>query len=202
VYENCIEAAEYLINIGIDLTAEDYVGDLALHLAAEFGHTDMISLLVQHIDVDYLSSSGESALICAIRMNQIEAIKLLLHLGANPNLKQPNKNEWTPLFSSVYQGRLEATKVLVGIGQADVDALDKDGNTPLHIAERYDKLEIFKYLLSVGADYKIKNKKGFTAAQYAKEPFVKALVFHQKKSQGFVKQWFRERENKKQKVMI
>ena len=62
----------------------------------------------------------------------------------------------------------EIAKILIGSG-ADVNIIDNDGNTPLHIQasdgeERFDVIEI---LLAHGADKSVKNKRGQRAYDIA-----------------------------------
>jgi len=49
---------------------------------------------------------------------------------------------------------LEATKTFVEGGSA-VGKADKNGDTPLLLAARYGKLEVFRYLTEIGAQISI-----------------------------------------------
>jgi ankyrin repeat protein len=194
------EAAEFLLKLGVDPVAENDVGNTALHCASQGGHIDMISFFLQHINVDFVSSTGERALCYAAFNNQVEAMKLLLLSGANPNLKELNEDGWTALFFASQEGHLKAVKLLVGFANAEIDIQDKEGNTALHIAVKNDRLRIFEYLLSAGADYKIENNEGEVAVKVdKKEKFVTALNNYQKKSQVLARRLFQEEEEKKRK---
>ena len=48
-----------------------------------------------HVDVNSLSSSGESALILAIQHTHLDAVRALLSHGANPNT--PDSRGLTPI---------------------------------------------------------------------------------------------------------
>ncbi|WP_265033965.1 ankyrin repeat domain-containing protein [Wolbachia endosymbiont (group A) of Sicus ferrugineus] len=50
---------------------------------------------------------------------------------------------------------------------ADVNAKDKDGNTPLHLAAMKGKIDVVKILLEYNADVNTKNNEGRTALYYA-----------------------------------
>ncbi len=60
-------------------------------------------------------------------------IELLLESGADIEIKATNKDEATPLAWAVYFGKLEMVQLLVKKG-ASVNAIDKNGNTPLDAA--------------------------------------------------------------------
>ena len=49
----------------------------------------------------------------------------------------------------------------------DVNAIDKNKDTPLHLASRYGKLELVKLLIEHGADMNVKNNYGKTPLHWA-----------------------------------
>ena len=62
---------------------------------------------------------------------------------------------------------------------ADTNLLNFDGDTPLHLAARYEMEYIVKLLLHYNADVNITNKKSKTAVNSARKnryPNVKALL--------------------------
>jgi uncharacterized protein len=62
----------------------------------------------------------------------IDAIKLLLAAGANPNVKAPDGS--TPLHQAVQEQQVPIIRALVAAG-AKLDAVNKDNQTPLILAE-------------------------------------------------------------------
>ena len=73
---------------------------------------------------------------------------------------------------------LEMTKDLVEHG-ADIEAVNDDGLTPLMYHAKWFHDDIVKYLLSLGANNKAKDKTGKTALHYATElEMTKDLVEH------------------------
>lgn len=73
--------------------------------------------------------------------------------------------ENTPLCNAIVNGDIATVKKFVEYG-SDVNELS-NGLTPLMFAARYNNVEIIKYLLSKGADKKIKDERGNTALKYA-----------------------------------
>jgi ankyrin repeat protein len=58
-------------------------------------------------------------------------------------------NDWTPLHRAAVAGHTEAAEVLIGKG-ADVNAKDKQGRTPLSLAEARRHTEIAEMLRKHG----------------------------------------------------
>lgn len=79
----------------------------------------------------------------------------------------PDLNGDTPLHRAVARipqhpmGQFLLVRKLIQYG-APVDAQNKAGNTPLHIAAQQNNLEIVRMLLHAGADRSVINKDGFT----------------------------------------
>jgi ankyrin repeat protein len=63
----------------------------------------------------------------------VEALKLLLDAGANPNAKAPDGS--TPLHQAVQEQQVAIIRALVA-GGADLNAVNKDNLTPLLLAEK------------------------------------------------------------------
>ena len=66
----------------------------------------------------------------------LEALKLLLAAGANPNAKAPDGS--TPLHQAVDEQQVAMIRALVAAG-AKLDAVNKDNLTPLLLAEQPKK---------------------------------------------------------------
>lgn len=107
---------------------------------------------------------GETPIHRAIYLRFDHAAKALIEAGARLDERDERGN--TLLMQTVSQGyqRLEMTKLLVERG-ADVNASNKLGETPLHlaVAER----ELVEFLVSKGAHKSAKTRFGDTPAHYA-----------------------------------
>lgn len=75
---------------------------------------------------------GWSLIHCASQNGLVEAVDLLLQKdNVSPSIKT-EAEELTPLHISCREGKDEVTELLLRHPQCQVDAEDKDGNTPLH----------------------------------------------------------------------
>jgi ankyrin repeat protein len=91
----------------------------------------------------------------------IQEIKELVKQGADVDVRS-NYYQRTFLHDACYERRnTELVKNLIDIC-ADVNARDKDNNTPLHLAIRTTKVEIIKLLIDKGADVNARNNDGYT----------------------------------------
>ena len=85
--------------------------------ATQSGHADVISLLANSnsdLDEQKTSGSGETALHLAAENGHIEAVKVLLDLGASINALQNTAH--TPLMYAAYFGQMEVVELLIDQG--------------------------------------------------------------------------------------
>ena len=122
-----------------------------------------------------IDSEGATPFLLAADRSDIPLMKLLLELGADPLL--PNLTNTTPLMAAAGLGTtepleeageepeaLEAVKMLLDLG-ADINALDNNGDTPMHGAAYGAYPKVVNLLAERGADpqiWKEKNKFGRT----------------------------------------
>jgi ankyrin repeat protein len=112
---------------------------------------------------------GTTAFLCAAGTGDVAFMRTLLELGADPRIA--NDRNWTPLImaSGIGTGSsgdsagteeecLEAVKLLIELG-ADINAVDKNGETAMHGAAYKTMPSVVKYLADNGADIKIWSKK-------------------------------------------
>jgi ankyrin repeat protein len=89
-------------------------GDTALIWASNNGYLDIVEELIKaNADVNLQSNYGNtaSALICAIKKNNIKIVKALIKAGANLNLQY--KNGGTALIWASYDGHIEIVIELI-----------------------------------------------------------------------------------------
>lgn len=106
----------------------------------------------------------------AVKKGKEGVIRALLDLSVRPEPggdRQERDNEFAPLHSASYEGRLDCVKVLVDQGQVSVNAQDYSGSTPLINAARGKHYDIVKWLLVHGANPTFKPDSGFGVSEAA-----------------------------------
>ncbi|RWS21953.1 E3 ubiquitin-protein ligase MIB1-like protein [Leptotrombidium deliense] len=158
----------------------------------------LLSKLPRAWIVDEKKDDGFTALHLAALNNHVEVAELLVQQG-KANLDLQNVNLQTPLHLAVERQHNSIVRLLVREG-ANLNILDKDGDTPLHEALRHHTLSQLRqlqdmqdvgkllmglgtqgvekkssasiacFLVSSGADLNIKNKKGQTPLDLCPDP--------------------------------
>ena len=77
----------------------------------------------------------------------------------------------TSLHDACYEGNLGMVKFLVVMDNTIINEKDTYGDTPLHAASSFNKIDIVKYLIESGANRTIKNNKGKTFLDIFYSPY-------------------------------
>ncbi len=128
------------------MNAKDYFGYTPMHMAITKNNKDIIRLLINAgADVNVMDQMGSSLLHQAIEKKNIEIFKMILSAG----------------MSHLFHHLLRSTYPLIYAG-ANVNVVDRYGETPLHLAVEKNNTVIIKLLVDAGADESIRNMYGRT----------------------------------------
>ena len=129
---------------GVTSVAPD--GFFALGLAAFFGHTEMVTWLLDHgADVNQSASNAQrvTALHGAVARGNASLATLLLKRGANPNVRQ--ETGLAPLHEAAANGSVELVRILIDNG-AHVAIRTDAGKTPADFAQERGHAELADWL--------------------------------------------------------
>ena len=114
------------------------------------------------INVNFLNSADESALMYAALKGYLAVAKSLISKDADVN-----KTGWTPLHYAATNGHVDVIQLLLD-NHAFVDAASPNGSTPLMLAAQYGTPQAVQLLLDEGAEPLQKNQQGLTALDFAR----------------------------------
>jgi len=167
-----------LLKKGLDIDAVMCDKGTPLHDASANGHKDTVKLLVERgADPLARDESGWTAMHWAIHSVLPMIVKALISCFTVNNqrkklleiLNAKNDTGATPLHFSATsdeEENLKISRLLIKAG-AQVDARDKDGDTPLLVAVRKDSGLQARFLIGCNADLRLKNQQGEDALKIA-----------------------------------
>ncbi len=184
-----VELARRVLSAGgVNVNELPVGGCTLLALAVDAQSEPLVQLLAAH----GAQLADASALYMAVYTDQPEMVRLLMqHTHVCPRTPRYPHNGFTEqqklnalLHVACQYNALETVKMLLAAG-ADMNARNKDGDTPLILAAKFRCCEPLTptntdsalLLLERGADASLRNKDGKSAADYAwNEPLVEALA--------------------------
>ena len=157
------KAVHSLVQSGLDINAKDINAKTPLHYAASIGRFSLVKYLVeQGANVHLKDKNHKTALVYAIEKNRI---KVIIYLSKKAN-EQKAYQEDEFLFESAKKGDMDY--VAYGVSTGDINKVNKDGKTALHVAAEAGQFEIVAFLLRLGANKELLDHDGRTALNYAK----------------------------------
>ncbi|CAK9819680.1 Ankyrin repeat and death domain-containing protein 1A [Anthophora quadrimaculata] len=165
---NNVHVVEYLAEAVESLNgdATDCTGATALHHAASAGHPTMITALssVPRIELNATDKKGQTPIHCACAEEHLEAVEVLIGLGANVDAQDNEGN--TPLHVAT-RTRHTAIAQLLLRAAANTELTDEMGFTPLHVAASQGCKGILDSMIQHGAALNKQCKYGNTPLHLA-----------------------------------
>jgi len=147
-----------LVKLGVPPKAGDVDGRTALHIAASFGHMDIVNVMVDEfgLDVNVHDTWGNTPMRDAMRGGHEEVRQWLKAHGGIINEKDADT---VKLFEAAKEGDSTTMHHLLDSGVSPKQA-DYDGRTPLHLAAAHGALAVLEILLTHGADPSVRDRWG------------------------------------------
>lgn len=147
--EGHLAAVQTLVRLGADMEEanQNYLG-CALHAAAKNGHAAIVEFLCDEgANKEAKDEFGQTPLHLAVFADKLAAVKALVAKGANMEARTRVENE-TPLHVAAYRGKALVAEFL-GKNGADIRAKNKNGNTPIAVAEVNNHFDVIDSLVKV-----------------------------------------------------
>lgn len=137
-----------------------------LQIAAFGGHLDVVRELIEHgASIENKAFDGATPLHSACWAGRNDVVKELLNRGAKMSR---DKNGYTPILCAARQGFDATVKILLSNG-ADVNDMNPDRETVLHLAAQHCSAEIVALLVRKGANVHAVDKQGNEPLIYASQ---------------------------------
>jgi len=181
VLENAIWAREdwlirFLLDRGANPNVCDLKGRTPLHEIAQLICDPQLFLLFirKGADVNAIDNEGDTPLFHAAEVGWVVGIKILLAHGAHLHFINENGTTILHKTCSLWLAPVTCLQFLLGLKVLDINKMDNNGNTVLHLALLNDTMntdtqEAFVVMLTrYGADLTVKNNDGLTVEHIAR----------------------------------
>ncbi|XP_014232795.1 ankyrin-3-like [Trichogramma pretiosum] len=173
------KVVELLLRSGADPNSTDMNGETPLHHMYSDEIAEIFFKIVeendhrlQPVQVDIRDRYGYTPLHLALYNNRINLAQLLLNKGADPSLTDEEGLTSLHIIVDIsnYANRDEAIQLATMLFEVSndkgktvqVDAVDKEGRTPLQVALAYDNIKMVEFLLRRGANPNLADTEGLT----------------------------------------
>jgi WD40 repeat protein len=151
-HPDTVQLLQAMLEHHANVNATAHRGETALWWAVRFNHPNMVGiLLAKEADVNAKRGNGETPLMSSVKFRvSLEIVRLLLNHGAKVNAQ--NDAGWTALIYAVQEqpnNETGAIRELLSHG-ADPNMADRDGRTPLSIAQTMHRSDLIALLKQTG----------------------------------------------------
>ena len=166
-FHGLVEVARLLLDSGADIEAKGGgIGGTPLYTASQAGKLEVVQLLVARgAVVDARTVSGSTPLTMASEKGYTPVVRALLAAGAD--VRARNNQYRTALHWASLYGRTEALRELLKSHDAELNAQDAFGNSPLMDTCAKGHLMAATALIDAGADVNLLTNAGLSALSIA-----------------------------------
>lgn len=159
-----LQAKQMIENGDVDINQvfenEPFKNCSPLQYATHLGNVHLVQLLLEHgADASPKHAMYEPLLYLACSRrgnNKYELCKLLLEKGADCNAPV-HGGPLTPFLIAVEDESLELVKLFLNFG-ANIEAIDRNGNTVLHYAALNQQVDVIAFMLNQGLNIESRNQ--------------------------------------------
>jgi ankyrin repeat protein len=163
VLANDLRAVRLSLSSGVDVNAQNDIGDTALIIAADRNHVDIVRMLIKaKANLDLQEEHQRTALTIAMDKKNTGIAKLLIEANANLDLQDEDGD--TALMIAAGDSNLELVNILIN-AKANLEIKDTNGNTAL-LSANYDAPDVINRLIEAGVDVNTQNDEGDTPLMY------------------------------------
>lgn len=117
-------------------------------------------------EIEYMDEDGQTPLYWAALRGDYQALSLLIEAGANVNAR--NRHGARILTAAIKSGDSRCLQKIMATPHCDINYMQLDGYTPLHLSCRYAvNMQVIEYLICHGADKTARTKLGHTPLMIA-----------------------------------
>jgi len=141
-----------LIRAQADVNIKDGAGRTPLHDAVKAADSRLSQILIKAgASVDASDRSGITVLHIAVKFSRKENVSLLLEALADVSMT--DVDGWSVLHEAAFRGDQDVTQALIevtgaGRKQVEINALDSEGSSPLHVAVTKGRKHVVELLIA------------------------------------------------------
>lgn len=151
---------------------KDNTGRSALERAVTWGKLRAVEILLEcGASANHSDPFGNTVLLRSVSSKAVHREEIVSTLiEHNASVAQSNHDKITPVHAAAKNGDSHVAEILLSAGTSPaefIDAVDGEGNTPLHCAVVAESMETTKLLVRFGANVHVKDRNGCTPLHVA-----------------------------------